>query len=191
MYVRFKEDFGFFFYLADIGDFESFQDSIDRVFAERGGTRRDLDDGAEVITEGGIMLGEREHDGRDEREAGDMVLLDGLQHVHEIEPRYGDDRVAALQLGEEEEGEAIDMAEGRDGEEAEVVVTEAGGVGVGLDGAGDEVEVGEGHGFGGARGARGVEEHGRVRLPDAGGRGQMSGREALGIRQVTHGRTMG
>ena len=65
MYVRFKEDFGFFFYLADIGDFESFQDSIDRVFAERGGTRRDLDDRAEVIFEGHILLGECEHDGWD------------------------------------------------------------------------------------------------------------------------------
>ena len=179
------------FYLADIGDFESLTYFLGRLFPERGGTRRDLDDGAEVITEGGIMLGEREHDGRDEREAGDMVLLDGLQHVHEIEPRYGDDRVAALQLGEEEEGEAIDMAEGRDGEEAEVVVTEAGGVGVGLDGAGDEVEVGEDDTFGRARGARGVEECGGVGLPDVDGRGDMAGREALGIRQVTHGRTMG
>ena len=169
--------------LADIGDFESFRYFLDRLFTERGGSRRDLDDGAEVIFECQVILREREHDGRDEREAGDMVILDGLQHVHEIEPRHGDNRVAALQLGEEDDGEAIHMEEGEGDEEGEVVVGQACGVPVGLDDAGDEVEVGEDDGFREARGARGVEECGGVGLPDADGRGCVAGREALGIGQ--------
>ena len=129
------------------------------------------------------MLGEREHDGRDEGEAGDMVILDGLQHVHEIEPRHGHDRVAALQLGKEDDREAIDMEEWDDDEEREVILTQEDGIGVDLDGAGDDVEVGEDNAFGEARGARGVEEGGGVGLPDVDGRGDMGGREALGVGQ--------
>ena len=53
------------FYLADIGDFESLTYFLGRLFPERGGTRRDLDDRAEVIFEGHILLGECEHDGWD------------------------------------------------------------------------------------------------------------------------------
>ena len=123
-----------------------------------------------------------------------MVILDGLQHVHEIEPRHGHDRVATLQLGEEDDGEAIDMEEWEGDEEGEVLLAQEDGIRVGLDGAGDEVEVGEDDGFGEARGARGVEEGGGVGLPDVDGRGDMGGREPLGIGQqvmmmiMIHGR---
>ena len=52
-------------YLADIGYFESCRYFLDCLFTERGGSCRDLDDRAEVIFEGHIMLRQREHDGRD------------------------------------------------------------------------------------------------------------------------------
>jgi hypothetical protein len=116
-------------------------------------------------------VGVRQHgdeDGRHEWEVGDPVFVDGAQHLGELVLGEHDDGGAAAEQPRGEGDEAVDVEHGHRAEEG------LGPVG-GLEAEarhddlhhGDEAPVRGDDALAGARGARGVEQRGRVVLRDA------------------------
>ncbi len=134
------------------------------------------------------MLGEGQDDRRGDVQAGDAVVLDGGEELRQVEAGQDDDGGAEPERGVHEGGEAVDVEERQDGEDA---VAGCGGNGrFELGEVGGDLPVGEHHALGGAGGARGVRQGrdvlGRVDRDGrfGGGRGQHVDERAVAGRAV-------
>jgi hypothetical protein len=102
------------------------------------------------------MLGQRQHDRRDDERARDPVVLNHAQELRQLKPRHRHDRGPALQHRVHEAHEPVDVKERQHREDAiTLACMEQTGV---LADVRDQVAVGEHHALGQPRGTAGIRE---------------------------------